>query len=295
MPAIRDCVAKYLAEVTPTKAKSTRRHDSYYARIVLEEFGDADVATLAPRDVQRLHVRLGQTESHPTLANRVLSFVSELCRVAEVEGWRDPYTNPTSPIRRYSETRRTHFLKGPQRAAWIKAAREAVVAGEVTYSAALVSLLMLLVGLRWSSARGLLWSEVDMLRGVIRLSPRDEDRENKAGDEVALGVSDDVLSMLRATPRYCKYVAPNPATRLPYTDIRCALKRIGERAGVRVTPHVFRHSFGTGLAEAGCTDAEIGALLGSSSTNAKRYTHLAGQTQRRSVARAASSLRGGAL
>ncbi len=295
MPALRDCIATYLTSVTPTKAKTTRRHDHYYARIVADEFGEDDIASFGPPDVQRLHVKLGQDRGHKTLANRVLSFVSEVCRVAEVEGWRPPNTNPTAPIRRYTETRRTRFLHEKQRAAWIAASREAVLHGEVTYSAALISLLMLLAGLRWSSARGLLWTEVDFHHGVIRLAPRGDDRENKAGDEVSIGLTEDVVGLLQTTPRFCKYVAPNPATGEPYTDIRCALQRIGTRAGVRVTPHVFRHSFGTALAEAGLSDAEIGALMGhTSSATASRYTHLIGQSQRRSVARAAAAVRGGA-
>lgn len=307
MPAISDCVATYLAEVTPTKAPSTRRHDPYYARIVLEGLRNceeqllagpldaSDIASLGPPEVDLLHRQIGIDAGHRTLANRVLSFVSEVCKLAERRGWRAANTNPTTPIRRYNEPRRTRFLHEKQRAAWIRGAREAVLAGEVTYSAALVSLLMLLAGLRWSSARGLLWSEVDLVHGTIRLSPRTEDRENKAGDETTIGLSDDVLELLRSTPRYCEYVAPNPATRRPYTDIRCALERIKARSGVPLfTPHMGRHSFGTALAEAGLTEAEIGALLGSTAANAQRYTHLVGGTQRRSIARAAAAVRGGA-
>ena len=49
--------------------------------------------------------------------------------------------------------------------------------------------------------------------------------------------------------------------------IRCRLKAAGERTGVKVTPHMLRHTFATQLVNAGCKITTIQALLGHSKLN----------------------------
>ncbi|MCA9933917.1 MAG: tyrosine-type recombinase/integrase, partial [Anaerolineales bacterium] len=44
--------------------------------------------------------------------------------------------------------------------------------------------------------------------------------------------------------------------------VRCRMKAAGKRAGVKVTPHMLRHTFGTQLVNAGCQITTIQALLG---------------------------------
>lgn len=43
---------------------------------------------------------------------------------------------------------------------------------------------------------------------------------------------------------------------------RCRIKAAGKRAGVKVTPHMLRHSFATQLLNAGCQITSISALMG---------------------------------
>ena len=49
--------------------------------------------------------------------------------------------------------------------------------------------------------------------------------------------------------------------------IRCRLKAAGERTGMKVTPHMLRHTFATQLVNAGCKITTIQALLGHSRLN----------------------------
>ncbi|MCP4427612.1 MAG: tyrosine-type recombinase/integrase, partial [Chloroflexi bacterium] len=61
--------------------------------------------------------------------------------------------------------------------------------------------------------------------------------------------------------------------------IRYRIKAAGERAGVKATPHMLRHTFGTQLLNAGCKITTIQALLGHKRiTTTMIYTHVYNQT-----------------
>lgn len=265
-------VARYLAEETPLKAAATQRHDAAYAKVVNAAWGDLEIHELTPGAVSRLHRSISK-ERGPVLANRILSFVSQVCVLAERDDLRPAQSNPTKATRRNSELRSTEFLAAPMRTRFIHAAGDALAAGEITRSAWTLLCLMLLGGLRWSEARLLRWEEVDLANKCLRYHARGALRaENKGGDQRTVSLSDDVLDLLHIAPRICGWVAPNPKTRQPYTDIRCALRRVCDRAGVKIRPHGLRHSFGTEAAEAGCSLFEIASLLGQSSeSSAHRY------------------------
>jgi len=44
--------------------------------------------------------------------------------------------------------------------------------------------------------------------------------------------------------------------------VRCRMKAAGKRTGVKVTPHMLRHTFGTQLVNAACPITTIQSLLG---------------------------------
>lgn len=291
-----DCLATYLTVCTPLKANATQRADRYYAEIVATSLGELAIADLAPIHVDALHRQLGMTEGRKVLANRVLSFVSQLTKLAERQGHRAANTNPTTAIRRYSEFKRTVHLREGQRAPFLQACRDSVTAGDVPHSAALLVVLMLLGGLRWSEARELQWSEVRLEQGTIVLRARGDGREaNKGGEEDTVPISDDLVAVLRESPRFGRWVAPNRASGLPYTDIRKPFRRICTRAGVKITPHALRHTFGSALADAGLTVPEIAACMRHrSEATTNRYIHLSGSVARKALLRGASRIRGAA-
>lgn len=285
-------VSRYLDEESPLKAETTQRHDSGYARLITEAFGDLPISEVTPSLVSRFHRQL-TAERGPTLANRVLSMVSQVCRLAERDDLRPAQSNPTTAVRRNPEPRRTDFLTEPLRIRFLGAAGDALAAGEITRSAWIIICLMLLAGLRWSEARLLRWEEVDLEHACLRYLPRRATRpvhapvvlraraQNKGGDQRTVSLNDDALEVLRLAPRFASWVAPNPRTLMPYTDIRCALRRICERADVQVTPHGLRHSFGSEAADAGCSLYEISLLLGQrSQASAERYIHATGRAGR---------------
>jgi len=282
--SVRALVDRYLAEESPLKAATTQRHDASYAATVLETWGDLSIGQVTPGLVSKFHRRL-TAERGPILANRILSFVSQVCNLAERDDLRPAHSNPTRAIRRNRECGRTEFLAAPMRARFLDAASAALAAGEITRSAWILLGLLLLAGVRWSEARLLRWEEVDLANKCLRFLPRGETRtENKSSDQRSVSLNDDAYDLLRLAPRVSAWVVPNPRTLRPYTDIRKPLRRVLTRAGVRITPHGLRHSFATEAAEAGCTVLEISMLLGQrSQTSAERYIHLVG-AQARSAA-----------
>ena len=286
-PTFRDLMSRYLAEETPLKAASTQRHDHLYARIVGPPLGDVPISKVTPRRVTALH-RAITAERGPVLANRIVSLVSQVCALAERDDLRPSGSNPTRAVRRNVETRKTNFLAPPLRARFLRASSDQLATRKITRSAWTLICLMLLSGLRWSDARFLRWEEVDLAQGQLRLHPRGRLRpENKGTHQRIVPLSDEAIDLLRLAPRNGPWVAPSSRTGKPYTDIRKPLWRVCEAAGVMLTPHWLRHTFGTAAAEAGCTPDEIRTILGqTSNASAERYVHLAGLAGRKAAQRA---------
>jgi integrase len=293
----RDFAECYLTDVSARK-HAPRTHESYryYARLIggLDELPIAD---LTAEDVYQLHLRV--TADHgPIVANRVLSFVSQLHKHATIRGLRSG-ENPCAAIPRNGENKRTEFLTQRERVAFIRAARMCALSGEVAIPAAGALLLMILAGRRSSEARLLLWTEVELFDegGLIRLATREVRGASKSDDHRALPLSSSAAAVIRTMPRWRPHVFASRRTGKPYTDLRKPLRRITARAGLRtITPHVLRHSYGTACAESGLTPDEIAACLGHvGRDSARRYVHLGGRGALQAAMKAAKAAGGGAL
>ena len=121
-------------------------------------------------------------------------------------------------------------------------------------------------GLRFAEAANLTIPDIDSRRMMIRVA------SGKGRKERLVPLSPRLLTELRV---YWKQYRPSellfpgkPASK-PYADttIRKAMKVAAERAGIRrrVYPHVLRHSYATGLLEAGVDLLTISKLLGHAS------------------------------
>ena len=77
----------------------------------------------------------------------------------------------------------------------------------------------------------------------------------------------------------------NPDTAKPYTDIKTAFGTACQLAGIEnLHWHDLRHTFGTRLAEAGCSEATIADLMGHSDPQTtRRYTHATDRAKRAAV------------
>ena len=93
------------------------------------------------------------------------------------------------------------------------------------------------------------------------------------------------LRQIRGTVRSGGYVFINPDTAKPYTDVKTAFGTACELAGIEnLHWHDLRHTFGTRLAEAGCSEATIADLMGHSDPQTtRRYTHATDRAKRAAV------------
>jgi site-specific recombinase XerD len=121
-------------------------------------------------------------------------------------------------------------------------------------------------GLRFSEAAHLKIEDIDSARMQIRIAC------GKGRKERLVPLSPRLLSELRIYWRKYKpndFLFPGKKPGKPYADttIRKAMKEAAKKAGIRrrVFPHVLRHSYATGLLEAGVDLLTISKLLGHAS------------------------------
>ena len=121
-------------------------------------------------------------------------------------------------------------------------------------------------GLRVSEAASLQIPDIDSRRMQLRIN------HGKGNKTRLVPLSPRLLEALRAywvEYRPPQFLFPGKTPDRPYatTSIQKAVKQAAARAGIakRVTPHVLRHSYATGLLEAGVDILTISRLLGHSS------------------------------
>ena len=121
-------------------------------------------------------------------------------------------------------------------------------------------------GMRISEAAHLRIADIDSARMQIRIA------HGKGAKERLVPLSPRLLDELRTywkTYRPSQFLFPGKTPDKPYaeTSIQKAIKQSARRAGIRkkVHPHVLRHSYATGLLEAGVDLLTISRLLGHAS------------------------------
>src|SRR5689334_12959975 len=137
-------------------------------------------------------------------------------------------------------------------------------------------------GMRRGDQLNLRWEKVDFQRDVNYVP------NSKTGKDYGVPMNEDVrntLLVLRSESNGSDYVFLNPKTKKPYTDLKKAFGTACRIAGIRdLHWHDLRHTFGTRLAEAGCSEATIADLMGHSDPQTtRRYTHATDRAKRAAV------------
>jgi hypothetical protein len=276
---------------TTQLAPSYLRETARYAKQVVEILGgDLFVAAINPMHVLAVRQVIGEEQEHRTAFNRCRVFLSQLCLHAERCLIRPVSTNPTSCVPPYHEVWRTDQVPPEKRRRYVDAVHACVREGLVTVNAGALLLLMFFAALRWSDARLLRWDEV-VVRGKrlhLQLKRRGPQREKSKGKGASIPLNQSSIDVLLSLPRgeRAVWVAPNPKTGRPYTEIRGQRAHVYERAGLGVNEcgwtkggyHPLRHAAGTAAGEAGLTQKQIATLLGQRySSSAERYVKFEGE------------------
>ncbi|MCP4340413.1 MAG: tyrosine-type recombinase/integrase, partial [Desulfobulbaceae bacterium] len=127
----------------------------------------------------------------------------------------------------------------------------------------LVFLLMADAGLRLSEAMTLTREQVEYEQEIIFVI-------GKGDKERIVPITTDRLMAELTKRRGTKgWLTVNPRTKLPYRDIKKAIFRAADKAGIdkHVYHHLLRHSFGTAATVAGYDLSALQSIMGHSSPN----------------------------
>jgi len=129
----------------------------------------------------------------------------------------------------------------------------------------LFMILAVSTGARSNAILDLSWDRVDFSRRLIDLRNPEKARTSKG--RAIVPITDTAYRYLLDAKKgaQTKYVIEYAGS--PVRHIRYAMERISERAGLKVTAHMFRHSAAVWMAEGGVPMSEISQFLGHGSTS----------------------------
>jgi len=208
----------------------------------------------------------------PATVKRELVIISHVFNTARKD-WSLPIDNPIASIRKpQAGQHRERRLTEDEQVGLLQAADESKAA---TLRFCIV--LALETGMRAGEIVGLLWEQIDLSNGVIRLDM------SKNGDRRIVPLSKAAEAAVRALPR------PIQGGRLTkFYDTRglsAAFRRACERAGITgLRFHDLRHTFASQLAMKGVPIPQIQQWMGHSTiTMTMRYAHLTADVRREAV------------
>lgn len=132
-------------------------------------------------------------------------------------------------------------------------------------------ILAVTTGARMSALLELTWNRVDLRRGTADLNPAGRDITNKRRTIVPLN-----SLALEALKPHSEGNLTNHVIEYggkPVKSIKKAIRSAGERSGIPVSPHVFRHTAGVWMAEADVPMQKIAQYLGHTSTRVTEATY----------------------
>src|SRR5687768_9028455 len=211
----------------------------------------------------------------PSTINRELEIISKIFSLAIKYGV--TYTNPCAEVPLLPENnKRVRYLFDDEEHRLLT-----VLTGPRGHLLPLV-VLAIGTGMRRGDLFKLTWERIDFQRGLIYVP------NSKTGKDYSVPMNEDVrstLQQIRRSTRGGGFVFVNPDTAKPYTDIKTAFRTACQLAGIEnLHWHDLRHTFGTRLAEAGCSEATIADLMGHSDPQTtRRYTHATDRAKRAAV------------
>lgn len=250
-------------------------------------FGHLRVSAITRADVQKLHT---SKKSTPIEANRLLDTLSSMFTVAERWGLRPTGSNPSRSIQRYKETKRERLITPDE----LGKIGEAISQAERGYTdeewnefpedkrpprksaedprAIAAIRLLAFTGARRNEILSLEWDNVDLKRGVARLT------DSKTGARNLI-LSEPAIAILRSLPRQkaSPWVFPGDRNGSYFVGIAHPWERIRAAAGLEdVRLHDLRHCFASTAVSAGESLYTTGKLLGHRvPATTQRYAHLA--------------------
>lgn len=264
-PTVATLWERYATDHLPKKKVASQRNDRWaWEAHIKPALGEHKVADIDSDHLYRLHKAISQEA--PIAANRVIALVSKMLNLAELWKHRPLNSNPCRLIQRNRETARRRYMKGEEAAklAEILHREEATNPESVAFL-----YLLILSGARKGEIAAARWENLD--GNVLRLP------DSKTGARPVY-LPTHVMPVLDRLPR-------GTGTITGIADPKKFWGRVRQEAGCPdLNMHDLRHSFASAALKAGLSLAQIGELLGHSSTQTtKRYAHLMEEVAQASV------------
>jgi site-specific recombinase XerD len=240
--------------------------ESVWRQQLKEFFGRLQPKVITRQLIDRYKKQRIETGVKPRTINKELSYLSSLLRWAAQNDYCDPlpFEMPKFPGKMTKAPKPRPLLP-----AQITAMFEMI---EKEYQ--LAFLLMADAGLRLNEAMNLTREQVELETGIIFVV-------GKGSKERIVPITTDRLMAELVKRKNIKgWLSVNPRTKRPYKDIKKALFRAAEKAGIEkhVYHHLLRHSFGTAATVAGYDLSALQSIMGHSSPNTTGiYQHMAGE------------------
>ena len=252
---VAQLVSRYEREYLPTlKPKTQREYLRVIKLYILPALGTLAVPAVTTDDLAGLLTRLAHI---PDQANRVLSVLRTLYRLAEQWQMRPPHTNPSLSLRRYPERKRERYLR-PEELSRLGEAMQAAEAGGTERPEALALVrLLLFTGARLGEIQTLRWEWIDWRGKRLRLP------DSKTGAKT-IYLSEAALAVLRACgPRDVGLVVPGARAGRPQSHPFKVLRRLAKAAGIApFCAHELRHTYASIGVTLGLSLPVVGQLLG---------------------------------
>jgi integrase len=277
-PLIRDLAQRYLNDYAACfkKPSSYNSDRSNLNNHVLPLIGTRKVSEVTRADIEsvKIAIREGKTAARrkakirgrsittggPGVANRTVALLSKMMGCAVDWGMRSD--NPALRIKKYPEHRKDRFLDTTEIRRLLQALEQADVEALESPHMVVWLRLLLFTGLRLGEVRDLQWSDVNLVRGTLRL------RDSKTGART-VPLNEQAISLLSRHNKTAndQFVIQSaiaegrPSLGKPWARIR-KLAAIDDSVNI----HCLRHTFASWAVMGGLSLAQTGALLGHKST-----------------------------
>lgn len=251
-----------------SKKKSSLEDERQWKKFIKPKLGSMKLADITYTDVADLHESMADTE---TQANRTLALMSTMFAFAmHPLEWLEK--NPAAGVARFKEKKRKRYMKAAEAIA--VAERLRIEAATNPASVAFLWLLIL-TGARRGEIAKARWDQIHGDKIVLS-----EHKTDQKGEARIIHLPPAAKEILNGLPKtkgtITGILSPTKLWQKIRTDAKCPDLRI----------HDLRHSFASAGISAGMTLAEIGELLGHSSTETtKRYAHLVDEAGAKAAAK----------
>ena len=239
-PKIAEIAERYLEEhvAVRCKPKTASMYRLVVEKYIVPRLGKRPALAVGHKEVTELHHALS---AKPIMANHVVDTLSRIYNAAEDRGQIPEASNPCPLVVKYRERKRDRFLTDEEFRRLGRVLDESETCKGVSVHAVAAMRLLLLTGCRKGEILNLLWDQVDMAAGELRLP------DTKTGGRAVL-LAPSAVRLLTSLP----HDEDNPwviAGRKPdghLTDLQHPWRRIRACAGLDgVRIHDLRHSCAT--------------------------------------------------